>query len=105
MPSVDGHNQIAIRFNCDSNRVDDSTETLRDLIQTFCDSILIEFIIFSKLIQKTCNLVLKIARKTLCVGERVNKHGRDGNTFIYIYSFARWRSRRNFVSNGLDFVI
>jgi len=34
----DGQNQITIRFNRDLNRVDDSTQTLRDPIQVVCDS-------------------------------------------------------------------
>jgi len=37
----DGHNQISIRFNHDSNRCDDSISTLHNSIQIVCDSILI----------------------------------------------------------------
>jgi len=39
----DGRNQIAIRFNHDLNRNEDSMQTLRDSIQVPCDLILIRF--------------------------------------------------------------
>ena len=39
----DGRNQIAIRFNRDLNRNEDSIQTLRDSIQVPCDLILIRF--------------------------------------------------------------
>ena len=43
MPYSDGRNQIAIRFNRDLNRNEDSIQTLRDSIQVPCDLILIRF--------------------------------------------------------------
>ena len=39
----DGRDQIAIRFNRDLNRNEDSIQTLRDSIQVPCDLILIRF--------------------------------------------------------------
>jgi len=41
MVTSDGRNQIAIRFNRDLNRNEDSIQTLRDSIQVPCDLILI----------------------------------------------------------------
>jgi len=48
----DGQNQIAIRFNRDLSRVDDSIRTLRDSIQ-----VMIRFRIFSDLIHETRDFV------------------------------------------------
>jgi len=39
----DGRNQMAIRFNRDLNRNEDSIQILRDSIQVPCDLILIRF--------------------------------------------------------------